>query len=157
MGFLAGADVDDAARGWSFSQVLDGLAAFGLTFGIAHYGLVAVYGALPWLLVRDRSRPWPWGWFAMAALALALAITVGGAELGQTDHALWAASGQAFIWVHTTGLARWFWGGLTGRHVAERWAGPSCGALCLVGLVALACSCSTRLRPRLGADVRSRR
>ncbi len=111
--FSSWGDVDDAARGWSFSQVLDGLAAFGLTFGIAHYGLVAVYGALPWLLVRDRSRPWPWGWFAVAALALALAITVGGAELGEADHALWAASGQAFIWVHATGLARWFWGGLT--------------------------------------------
>jgi hypothetical protein len=99
--------------GWSLGTLIDGLVALALTFAIARYGLGALFGMLPWLLVRDRARPWPWGAFAIAALALGLAIAIGLADLGELSHALWAAAIQALVWVHASGRAQWFWGGLT--------------------------------------------
>jgi hypothetical protein len=57
------AEVDEALP---IRSVLDWLAAFVLTFATARYGLVAVYGMVPWLLVRDRQQPWPWGSFVAA-------------------------------------------------------------------------------------------
>jgi hypothetical protein len=98
---------------WSVGALIDGVVAFALTFAIARYGLGALFGMLPWLLVRDRARPWPWGAFAIAALALGLAIAIGVADLGELSYALWAAAVQAFVWVHASGRAGWFWGGLT--------------------------------------------
>ena len=68
---------------WSVGTLIDGVAAVALTFAIARYGLGALFGMLPWLLVRDRARRWPWGAFAIAALALGLAITIGVADLGE--------------------------------------------------------------------------
>ena len=88
------------------------MVALALTFAIARYGLGALFGMLPWLLVRDRARPWPWGAFAIAALALGLAIAIGVADLGELSHSLWAAAIQALVWVHASGRAGWFWGGL---------------------------------------------
>ena len=52
---------------WSVGVLIDGVVALALTFAIARYGLGALFGMLPWLLVRDRARPWPWGAFAIAA------------------------------------------------------------------------------------------
>jgi hypothetical protein len=98
---------------WSVGVLIDGVVALALTFAIARYGLGALFGMLPWLLVRDRARPWPWGAFAIAALALGLAIAIGVADLGELSHALWAAAIQALVWVHASGRAAWFWGGLT--------------------------------------------
>ena len=74
--------------GWSLGTLIDGLAAVALTFAIARYGLGALFGMLPWLLVRDRARRWPWGAFAIAALALGLTIAIGVADLGELSHAL---------------------------------------------------------------------
>ena len=91
---------------WSVGTLIDGVAAVALTFAIARYGLGALFGMLPWLLVRDHARRWPWGAFAIAALALGLAITIGVAELGELSHALWAAAIQAFVWVHASGGQR---------------------------------------------------
>jgi hypothetical protein len=99
--------------GWSLGTLIDGVVTLALTFAIARYGLGALFGMLPWLLVRDRARPWPWGAFAIAGLALGLAIAVGVADLGELSHALWAAAIQALVWVHASGRAAWFWGGLT--------------------------------------------
>jgi hypothetical protein len=98
---------------WSVGTLIDGVAAVALTFAIARYGLGALFGMLPWLLVRDRARRWPWGAFAIAALALGLAIALGVADLGELSHALCAAAVQAFVWVHASGRAAWFWGALT--------------------------------------------
>ena len=42
--------------GWSLGTLIDGLVALALTFAIARYGLGALFGMLPWLLVRDRAR-----------------------------------------------------------------------------------------------------
>ena len=50
---------------WSVGTLIDGVAAVALTFAIARYGLGALFGMLPWLLVRDRARRWPWGAFAL--------------------------------------------------------------------------------------------
>jgi len=98
---------------WSVGTLIDGVAAVALTFAIARYGLGALFGMLPWLLVRDRARRWPWGAFSIAALALGLAIALGVADLGELSHALCAAAVQAFVWVHASGRAAWFWGALT--------------------------------------------
>ena len=62
---------------WSVSTLIDCVVALAVTFAIARYGLGALFGMLPWLLVRDRARRWPSGAFAIAALALAFAITIG--------------------------------------------------------------------------------
>src|SRR3977135_868857 len=93
--------------------LIDGVVALALTFAIARYGLGALFGMLPWLLVRDRARPWPWGAFASAALARGVASRIGVAGLGELSHALWAAAIQALVWMHASGRAAWFWGGLT--------------------------------------------
>ena len=98
---------------WSVGTLIDCVVALALTFAIARYGLGALFGMLPWLLVRDRARRWPWGAFSIAALALGLAIALGVADLGELSHALCAAAVQAFVWVHASGRAGWFWGGLT--------------------------------------------
>src|SRR5258708_29713273 len=92
---------------------MDWIVAYGLSFAIARYGLGALFGMLPWLLVRDRARPWPWGAFAIAALVLGLAIAIGVADLGELSHALWAAAIQALVWVHASGRAAWVLGRLT--------------------------------------------
>jgi hypothetical protein len=113
-GYAERAEWHDARRGWSIGLLVDGLAALALTFGVAHYGLGMAIAALPWLVVRERSRPWPWGWFSLAGLALTAAIAGGVSEFGTADHALWAAGLQAVIWIHACGWVRWFWGGLTG-------------------------------------------
>ncbi len=97
---------------WSVSTLIDCVVALAVTFAIARYGLGALFGMLPWLLVRDRARRWPWGAFSIAALALGLAIALGVADLGELSHALCAAAVQAFVWVHASGRAGWFWGGL---------------------------------------------
>ena len=115
--------------GWSLGTLIDGLVALALTFAIARYGLGALFGMLPWLLVRDRARPWPWGAFAIGALALGLAIAIGVADLGELSHALWAAAIQALVWVHASGRAPWFWGGLT-------LVGLVCAVASLLGAVA---------------------
>ena len=65
---------------WSVGMLIDGVAAVALTFAIARYGMGALFGMLPWLLVRNRARPWPWGAFAIAALALGLTIAIGVAK-----------------------------------------------------------------------------
>ena len=90
-GYAERAEWHDARRGWSIGLLVDGLAAFALTFGVAHYGVGMAFAALPWLVVRERSRPWPWGWFSLAGLALTAAIAGGVSEFGTADHALWAA------------------------------------------------------------------
>ena len=92
--------------------VLDAVIAVSVTFGVARYGLGAVFVVLPWLLCRSSKRTWPWGRFAVAALALSAAIAVGVAGFGDFGRAAWAAAIQAFIWVHVTGRGTWLWGGL---------------------------------------------
>ena len=60
-----------SSDGWGndgrLGTLIDWVVALALTFAIARYGLGALFGMLPWLLVRNRARRWPWGAFAIAA------------------------------------------------------------------------------------------